>query len=71
MRGGWEVADGVDASVDPDQAAESQAVLDDIDRQPRIEELRAREDTVLAGGDLGDGPIDGGCGQLSATIPVK
>jgi hypothetical protein len=64
------VADRVDASVDCDQAAEPQAVIDDIGRQPRIEELRARGDTMLARGELGDRSIDG-CGQLSATIAVK
>jgi hypothetical protein len=66
VAGGWEVADGVDAAVDPQKPADPEAVFDDIDGQPRIEELRAGDDAVLARGEVGDGFV-----EIPVTIPGK
>jgi hypothetical protein len=48
------VADGVDASVEADEPARLDAMRDGARHEPRTEELSACDDSVLAGGDLGD-----------------
>ena len=70
MWGGREVADGVDATVDPEQSACSKPTIDRVLAYPRTEELRARDDAVLRGGDVRDRQIRG-CGELSADSAVK
>jgi hypothetical protein len=47
-------ANEVDAAVELDESAGSEAVVDAVFRDPRAQQLRARNDTVLAGGQAVD-----------------
>jgi hypothetical protein len=51
-------ADGVDAAVDPTQAATLRAQLHRARLEPEVAQLRQREHSPLPGGELGEGPID-------------
>jgi hypothetical protein len=47
------VADGVDASVQAYEPSGRDAVVDGAISEPRVSELQAGDEAVLAGGDLG------------------
>lgn len=53
------MADGVDASVEADEAAGMHSMGDGGVGEPRTDELRAGDEAVLAGGDAGRSEV--GC----------
>src|SRR5438105_4623453 len=59
-RVGGRSPDGVDAPVQPMQAAASEAVGDSAAAQAEFQQLLAADVAVLRGGDLGDGDVDHG-----------
>jgi hypothetical protein len=65
--GGWEVADGVDAAMDPQQAARLDTPRDRALVEPRALKLGGRDHPVLRGGDPRDRQI-GGCGEFLSPI---
>jgi hypothetical protein len=52
------VADGVDAAVQPVQAAGVETLLDLVARRADRQQLAPGDDSVLAGRDRRDGPIE-------------
>ena len=54
------MTDGVDAVVQPVQAADPQAVFDGIDVEPRIDELDPRDRSVLPSGKASERQIGRG-----------
>jgi hypothetical protein len=56
---GWDGADEVDAAVELDQVAASEAFGDLMARDAKIEQLAPRDDPMLPGGELGNEMVDG------------
>jgi hypothetical protein len=60
------VADGVDATMDPMQAAPRDAPVDRRVLEPERAQLRPRHHAVLGRRELRQRPSDGGCGEFSS-----
>ncbi len=62
--------DGVDATVDDEQAARPDPVVDRGSAQAQADELSSRDDALLARGESGDRAVDAGRGSAKRALPT-
>jgi len=60
--------DGVDAGVQPVQAAGGESMVDGAALEAQFHELRPRDHPVLTGGERGDRLVDGGRAEMSMHL---